>query len=115
MKIRTSFVGNSSSSSFIAICAFPYPEAFEDVLEKLEAKHYLEEGVGYGQEEIKDGIRIYSWEYNPDFIGMDIESLLLDNKTIKECIQIFKEKLKKHDISEDKFMNIKFEYGTVGS
>lgn len=124
MKIRTNFVSNSSSSSFIAI-TYDNVEDIKGIL--------LQKGIdpedNYWYEELKES-RYGMFDLNSNFdlmcledcyiedskIALCIENLLnKDNKTVDECKQLFIHKMKKDFGIDVSMKDIDFEYGEWGN
>jgi len=82
MKIRSGFVSNSSSSSFV-ICGFKLPDGKSTDMYKMISKKTDEEIIDdmkklvyYKDKELKDfDFEDYCWEclYEGDFLGMDTD------------------------------------------
>jgi len=111
MKIRSGFVSNSSSSSFVAVGIekyIKYPKInpkFDAALMALVGKFsddityedldtiWVQSGTCF-----KDGISLYTSDAEPFFIGIDIEDKIKADKRLseikKECQQLFKNNLK---------------------
>jgi hypothetical protein len=117
MKLRTSLVSNSSSSSFIAITSdWPLTEVFEahgfgenpdwDDLEKLSG------GWG-GVYELRGGLSLFYNGYDSK-VGLEIEKLL-ETMTIPQCRQEFKQRLKRHYNITVPDKMVRFSYGEWSS
>lgn len=110
MKIRSGFVSNSSSSSFIAVGFGKYtmyPKVnpkFDEAVKAMTGK--FPDELDYDDLEAiwcgngicsKDGIYLYTSDCEPFFVGMDIEEGIIADKRLsemtRECKKLLKDKL----------------------
>lgn len=111
MKIRTSFVSNSSSSSFLAVVT---DYMLDDLLDKM-GWDKDEDYLSYGTYENPDSsITLYGYCHEPEFYGLNIRELLEDNRSLTEIKTIF------HNIVQQTYnisippSRIKLDFGEVG-
>ena len=114
MKIRSGFVSNSSSSSFLAIGTTD----LDDILEKLginsedDGNHWTDNecfsDVGYGINELKSRPYNIYGGYEPYAFGYEIEEMLVSGRTFPDIKREFIEDVKRRfdiDLNE-KHVNI---------
>jgi len=116
MKVRTGFVSNSSSSSFVCVGIND-----EELIKQIVAKENIKEVGGYGITE-GNNFNHYGGEQfevdeknplQPRYTGIDIEKLL-ETKTLPELKKMFQAKVKELGIDVP-IEEIRLHYGEVSS
>lgn len=123
MKIRSGFVSNSSSSSFIAvgISKYEHPKAFKKIMaalnltedacyDELEEKEW--DSFDYGTYR-KHGIYLYEND-GVYMVGMNASEDIANDKRLSEIKERLKKQLNKVGVDVD-VKDMKLEYGEVGS
>jgi hypothetical protein len=121
MKIRNSFVSNSSSSSFVAVGFDNASEEFHKILKELQLNDYdmygnddfeqIDHGI-FTSNKLK-GICIYMYD-EPFFIGIQAGELIEQDMRLSEIKKILKKTLAQYGIDSDKD-SMQYIYGECGN
>jgi hypothetical protein len=115
MKVRTGFVSNSSTASFIAVTVdysnvggwlekkFPVLKTLDDegTLDDLDEVGFAEYNYGLLTIPDTDLLLHTSWPDERIWVGIDIETLLMDDWTISECGELLRARLHAEGIEID--------------
>lgn len=111
MKIRSGFVSNSSTTSFIAVLT---KYKLDEFVEKIGGKND-DDDYSYGAKFLSNDLVIFANDYQPMSYGLNIEHSLKNDEIVSDLKIKFREIVKQKTGIDIPIEEIQFDFGEVGS